>query len=823
MAFAVIASGFPVGLDFAIFQPVPLMYIDRLISMFKPISKKRRIRRWILVFLFVGIIGGLSATGQCSEPVASWDFTQGNQSWTANRLVTNVSHSIDGWSMNVQGPDPYLTSPPVDCPADQFLVLSLRMRSTASAVGAVYFGKEFSEQDSRQFVVDNDGQWHVYRISLPAQGFGVRFRLDPSHMDGMVSVAWVRIEAFAEYPSEPWASPHEVRFKKSIGGGLYTTHGEDTAITPRFLATHPEFVESYPFDGIVLPALLSKEWVASLGLKKKTPTGEIPWEPLLLHHFLWNTISIPDEAVAQTISDLNTMRRGSLTDNFLIYGMLEGSRGRDIPDLTDDHDWSIIENNARLAARICRKGKLKGFWLDTEQYTFYRWRAESGPLEMDPEKSKDLHFPLGKDKDNPELLRRRGAQWIKAVQAEFPEIKIMTTFAWSEDSISYGPLMGVIPFLDGVLAGIESPGQIIHGHENTFYFGHAAGTVHAPTGFLGDRSRYAWARSAIRGWRALSNNPARYDSFVRVGMAAWVEDHPWGAPPGTAIGTKQTLWSNLPLALAYSDEYVWVWSEFSHYGKNSPPLINPFLASLNNQTFNTGAEAAATFHEDFAADPLLRGWYFDFDMLAIGRKTTPEQQAPAMSTDTLPYVWNQQAQVLMVKGDNPSRLDGQRRRFVRPLMADAMRTGFQMAIDFRVESFGSDDHNPMVLGLFNNGLPLKEFSMALQIASPEKITLEIVSNGTSLTRPMTIPGGMKVGQTYQWALHYSSATRSLQSTLTAMARHAVPSAEVSYLLPASMGPIAADELGIAIYETSPSKVMTDEPYRYSVQKVIFNP
>ena len=177
----------------------------------------------------------------------------------------------------------------------------------------------------------------------------------------------------------------------------------------------------------------------------------------------------------------------------------------------------------------------------------------------------------------------------------------------------------------------------------------------------------------------------------------------------------------------------------------------------------------------------------------------------------------------MVKGDNPSRLDGQRRRFVRPLMADAMRTGFQMAIDFRVESFGSDDHNPMVLGLFNNGLPLKEFSMALQIASPEKITLEIVSNGTSLTRPMTIPGGMKVGQTYQWALHYSSATRSLQSTLTAMARHAVPSAEVSYLLPASMGPIAADELGIAIYETSPSKVMTDEPYCYSVQKVIFNP
>jgi hypothetical protein len=98
------------------------------------------------------------------------------------------------------------------------------------------------------------------------------------------------------------------------------------------LATHPEFVDSYPFDGIVVPAVLSPEWVASLGLTKRVAEGTIAWHPEFLHYLIWNTVRIPDEAVAQTISDLKTMHRGHLTDNFLIYGMLEGTRGRNIPD-----------------------------------------------------------------------------------------------------------------------------------------------------------------------------------------------------------------------------------------------------------------------------------------------------------------------------------------------------------------------------------------------------------------------------------------------------------------------------------------------------------
>ena len=630
-------------------------------------------------------------------------------------------------------------------------------------------------------------------------------------------------EPTAEGSHETWASPRELRGKKFIGGGLYTTNGGETAVTPRFLATHPEFVDSYPFDGIVVPAVLSPEWVASLGLTKRMPGGKIPWQPGFLHLLMWNTVRIPDEAVAQTISDLKAMYRGHLTDNFLLCGMTEGTRGRYLPDFSQDADWAILEHNARLAARVCREGKLKGFWLDTEQYTQYQWPNPSeapGSPEYDPEKPPDQHFPLGRD--TPEVLRRRGTQWIKAVQAEFPEVKIMTTFAWSPDSQSYGPLIGAIPFLDGILEGMETPGEIIHGHENTFYFGQGPGTTHAYAhehGIPGDRSRYE-SRTAIRGWRALSSDSAKYDSFVKVGMAAWVEDHPWGVRPGFSIGDKASLWSNLPLALAYSDEYVWIWAEKTDYGLPRQPALNPFLASVANQTFNTNQEAVATFAEDFATDPLRRGWYFDFDMLAIGKKVNPEHAVPLMSTDTVPYVWSPEAHALLVKGDNPPQLHGQRRRFVRPLSADALQSSFSASIDFRVEAFGSQNGNPMVLGLFQSDLSLNEKSITLQIESAEKIKMVLASNGQSFTWPLTLPEGMKSQEKYRLTLEYHAATRTLRAKVTALEQSPNLFTEVKNSLPAALDPIGADELGIALFESPPRSEEAAEPYRYRVERVV---
>jgi len=214
----------------------------------------------------------------------------------------------------------------------------------------------------------------------------------------------------------------------------------------------------------------------------------------------------------------------------------DGARGRFTPDFANDRDWAILEHNATMAARLCREAGFQGFWLDTEQYGNYRWRTATGVPEFDPDRPKNLKFPLGRD--TPELLRRRGAQWIRAVQSELPAVKIMITFAWSPDANGYEPLKGVNGFLDGVLDGIQAPAQLIHGYENTFYYGQGPGTTHTREGFAGDRNRYAAARESMRQWRAFSANPKKYDAFLKVGMAAWVEDDPCPSPWPTATSTS---------------------------------------------------------------------------------------------------------------------------------------------------------------------------------------------------------------------------------------------------------------------------------------------
>jgi hypothetical protein len=622
---------------------------------------------------------------------------------------------------------------------------------------------------------------------------------------------------------ELWASPRELRDKKFIGCGLFGTNGGnggETAVTSRFLAKHPDFVASFPYDGYVLPAVVDAEQSEKLGL---------PRRDYFLHELVWNTVKLSDESIAPAIADLKSVRWGSVTDNFLNYSMTDGARGRFTPDLASDRDWAILEHHAAMAARLCREAKLQGFWLDTEQYGAYRWRTASGVPEFEPDKPKGIPFPLGKD--TPELLRRRGAQWIKAVQAELPAVKIIIVFAWSPDANEYGPLKGSTAFLNGVLDAIEKPAQLIHGYENTFYYGQGPGTTHASNdgkkdGFPGGRDKFAAARSAMKEWRAFSSNPAKYDAFLKVGMAAWVEDHPWNVPDGWPNGTKASLWSNLPLALAYSDEYVWVWSEHTKYCQPDKTEVNPFLASLSNQTFNTGREAVATLAEDFASDPLRRGWYFDFDMLAIGRKKDPTHEAALMSPDAVPYRWSKDAKAVQIEGawmtgpngDVVADMGRQRRRYVHPIQPLSGKQSFQADLDFRVDRFGSDPANPILLGLFNNDRQVNCQSITMRIDSSDAVFVTVAGDGRPWVSRLNLAGGLIASRTYRVSFTYRHQDGRFDAVLTDTRDSAVI-AQVGGVVPEGTGQYNFDEMGAAMWDADPISMPPEKAYRYRLERV----
>lgn len=599
-------------------------------------------------------------------------------------------------------------------------------------------------------------------------------------------------------PGRGWAKPAELRAKKLIDAGIYTL---ESKLDSHWLSEHPEFTTSHPFDGIVVRLPLGAEWCKKEGLPEGTRFDDV----------VWKTRPVPYEAVAGAVADLKRTKWGPLTDNFLWWNLRGGSKKLTSADPEGDDDWKAIEHNAAVAARVCKEAGLKGLLFDTEQYRSF------------PDTKS--HYPFGKAKAD--VLRKRGQAWMRAVQKECPDIVVLFTFAWAPDLDQAGFLAGVKEFINGMLDGIEGKARFVHGYENTFYYGQTAGSRFTKDGFRGDRARYDEAVASMRKWSSYSSDPKKFGKHVRVGMAAWLESDPWNLWSGWPSGTKDTVWSNLPLALATSEEYVWCWSEHTNYLHTlSDPVpgttgLNPYLASLSNQTFNTGQEAATKVAEDFATDPLAKGWYFDFDMLDVGRSRKPEDTGLHMPVTAVPYRWVPDKKYLLVgsgwtrgsEGKETAAHDRQRRRYVRPIREVKQTSAFEVAIEFDIGSCGSDAANPIILGLFHSDRPIDQGSLSLRITGPDDATIVLAGKeGAWASKPAT---GIKVGRKYRFAASLDGSTGLFDARLTEVAGDKV-ACDLRGRIPADVKGFSVDEMGVAQPDWLKTQTTPDKSHWYHV-------
>jgi len=185
----------------------------------------------------------------------------------------------------------------------------------------------------------------------------------------------------------------------------------------------------------------------------------------------WNHAFDPrpwDEAkLKPQLDDLAATEWKTFTDNFLcLYAANNWKMG-----WFNDEQWKSITANLRLSARAAKTGRCVGIVFDPEPYGDNPW-AYAG-------KNKDHSFA-----EVEAQVRKRGVQFMTALQTELPEVRLLTFFHQSlfdellarpdlqdrQLRLSRQPWALLSAFWNGALE-VAAPGvRIIDGYELAYYY-----------------------------------------------------------------------------------------------------------------------------------------------------------------------------------------------------------------------------------------------------------------------------------------------------------------------------------------------------------------
>lgn len=321
--------------------------------------------------------------------------------------------------------------------------------------------------------------------------------------------------------------------------------------TPTYLHDHFAQIEKSGFDGvgIKLPDEAGAGFVFDI---KKTPKPN------------------PSERALQAKILTSLPRSQQLTHNFLIV------HGTSSMNWFSDKDWALAEEHLRWCARTARTAKLAGIFWDAEPYNgFPHWSYS-----RQPQRGK-CSF-----QDYYQQVRKRGMQFIKAVQEEFPGLTIFSLRQLSDFQDGSPFSAHLLParspetlakglseawwglhaaFTNGILDAIAPGVTFVDGNEDAYY----------DTSAL-DFERIVRVLKSDAQALVAPENRQKYAAQYQVGHAVSVDytaGH-WaeaiGAFPDhlrkqgkelTAEQRAQWFEHNLYHALRTADELVWVYSE----------------------------------------------------------------------------------------------------------------------------------------------------------------------------------------------------------------------------------------------------------------------
>jgi hypothetical protein len=339
-------------------------------------------------------------------------------------------------------------------------------------------------------------------------------------------------------------------------------YGGSHRLEPGFVANHLEYLETLPFDGLAILVSRShgRDNISGLVMQPS---------PISLSRI---------SSVLAPVSDIKSNR---LTTNFALVYFGPGY------DVYDDAKWEMAAQNMANFANAIQEAGLVGIFFDNENYEDYGdWRPGS------PTCDARLHTLY----DCQTKMRQRGGQIMRALQSQFPEIKVMFFHdAYTSDRTFFDENLDlpnvdhanelVGPFLVGFVEAKGSKAAVIQGGENaaatTFgdfdrLYQYSKHAIVSGKGSVADASSRA-VRPDGRGYIPLSLQ-SRWPSLV--GCATQVRN----LDKVDTNGAPRNLTVAVANALRRADEFAWLYMDVPAKTAIHTSLLEPPGRSVHSAT-----------------------------------------------------------------------------------------------------------------------------------------------------------------------------------------------------------------------------------------------
>ena len=309
---------------------------------------------------------------------------------------------------------------------------------------------------------------------------------------------------------------------------------------PDYIAENIREMEKLPFDGIM------------------TRT-----RPDSFTHVFYNK-TLDDTQTADYLNQMKSIKWKKFTDNFFMIW------ARSQMDWFSEEDWADdgwVLRNTRLCARAAKIGGCVGVAFDAEIY----WGRNAWGYKVQPgaDKRSFAEFEV--------MARKRGAQFMEALQDEFPDLVIYTLFLTSDprmfkesrketdpvkrSELTKSEFYALYPaFLNGMLDAIKGRTTLIDGNEYAFYYN----TAEVFDGGL------KMMREGVRNMYD-DKTWAKYQKHARVSHSIYVDyicnllPHRLHSSNLSPEGRARHAEFNIYHALRTADEYIWLYSEFMNW------------------------------------------------------------------------------------------------------------------------------------------------------------------------------------------------------------------------------------------------------------------